>query len=107
MTVSSHAANDSSRNWIRLWIMVIVPLVLVSVSSKSKADEDKSPAVKRLKDALLKVVRRKPSEHRHSAACESDCEKRADESLHELATRLHVLEWEAYGPDAAKRKKRT
>jgi hypothetical protein len=41
--------------------------------------------------------------HEHRASCEdAECReerlKEADRRLHEQATRLHVLEWEAYGP---------
>lgn len=54
---------------------------------------------------LRRLVRRKPT-HRHDPSCESECEKQQDERMHELANRLHVLEYEAYGDAAFTRRKR-
>jgi hypothetical protein len=78
-------------------IMVPVLLTLVPNSSTNRLGE------------CMKVLRRLKEIFRprrqHSATCTDDCEHRADQRLHDQATRLHVLEWEAgyHGP----RKKRT
>lgn len=50
-------------------------------------------------DMLLKVwrrLRRRPRKAVRSRDYIAD-EQRADARLHDLATRLHVLEWEVYG----------
>lgn len=89
--------------------MVIGPLVLANVSSKSSSSEDENILVK-LKNALLRLTRRRKAEHTHDEACESECDKRQDESLHLLANRVHVVEFETdvetYGPEAARRKRK-
>lgn len=46
-------------------------------------------------ERFRKLFRKK---HRHSKGCTAEaCVEKADKRLHEQATRLHVLEWEAYG----------
>lgn len=86
--------------------MVIVLLGLVSDSSKSSSNDGDS-VMGKLKRTLLEIVRRRRP-HVHADAECSECEKRQDESLHELATRLHVLEWEArlYETEGARRKRK-
>lgn len=83
--------------------MDIGPLVLANASSKSSSSDGESMLVK-LKNMLQRITRR-PHPHRSDEEC-SECERQQDERLHELATRIHVLEWEAYGHDAAKRKRK-
>lgn len=84
--------------------MDIGPLVLANASSKSSSSDGESTLVK-LSKLLRRITRRKPHPHRSDEEC-SECERQQDERLHELATRIHVLEWEAYGHDAAKRKRK-
>ena len=85
--------------------MVIVLWAQANDSSKSNSSDGESLMGKFKR--LLRSVRRRP-DHPHSGAECSECEKRQDESLHELATRLHVLEWEAkmYDTNAARRKRK-
>lgn len=85
--------------------MGIVLLVLANASSKSTPNEG---AAVKLKDAWRRFVRLWETPQQ-SAHC-SECEQRADESLHQLANRLHVVEFETdvelYGTDIARKRRK-
>lgn len=70
--------------------MALVLLVLAKNSSKSSKGEN--VLVKAIRSVLNRYTK-----HQHSEECTSECEQRSDDRLHDMATRLHVLEWEAYG----------
>jgi hypothetical protein len=46
---------------------------------------------------LFKKLRQRLRKHRDIRESAESCEERVDNRLHDQATRLHVLEWEAYG----------
>lgn len=62
----------------------------------------------KVREMLQKIVDSvRHTKHRHTEECRQQaCERESDQKLHDLGTRLHVLEWETYGPEAAKRKRR-
>jgi phage I-like protein len=90
---------------IRQRNMVIAPYRLDRHSSKNRVLDPKEEAVK-VREMLRKVVTAL-LRHRHTEDCQQEaCERQADQTLHDLGARLHVLEWETYGPEAARRKRR-
>lgn len=71
--------------------METAPLVQGKYYGTNHLRRDEAVLLKRLRQLL----KRRPRQQR---ACTSEtCISKADEKLHEQATRLHVLEWEAYG----------
>jgi len=69
--------------------MVIVLSALEKNSVRNMSDGPLAKLIKKLRQRLRK--------HRHTSECAESCEERVDSRLHDQATRLHVLEWEAYG----------
>lgn len=94
--LSFNRGTDWNCDWRKPLIMVPALLTPVSGSLTNRTGEHVVKALKRLRERLR-------TKRTRSAHCTKDCEHRADEQLHDMASRLHVLEWEAYGH----RKKRT
>lgn len=78
--------------------MVIALYRLARPSQKNRVHDPKDDVVKvrEMLKRLFHPVRH--AQHRHTEACrQTECDKEAEQKLHDMAARLHVLEWEAYG----------
>lgn len=74
--------------------METAPLELVS---KSEIEYLRRSEAGIVMSRLRKLFKRKPHRHGKDGCTADTCIEKADRKLHEQATRLHVLEWEAYG----------